>query len=342
VFGEDLKQLWKRKDFFKFSGHGPIDNKYIVDEIGNISILSLQKRESILSIFKEIKNSFTIYRYTNDGKDFKEFPVILPNKYIRGINIIGDEKGELICAGFYSELFHSGMRGTFFFRIDPLNGKIYDNTLNEFDGGLMARLVNIKEPTINEKEVLEYVMTDMVLRANGMVLLIAEQFFGQIHDTYNNLIVISYEPTGQVYWSWVVEKKQNFDVRTISGNGIDPLEYREHIIETGTLDQIASNDCSYALMAPLDGTGIIIFYNDDIRNLVHPEEKRNFKNPRKSYLLAVMIDEYGNISKQAVLRWKKKAFFPEPIRYYDSLNNCIVIPAFRYRKYIYYKITSRF
>jgi len=41
------------------------------------------------------------------------------------------------------------------------------------------------------------------------------------------------------------------------------------------------------------------------------------------------------------LKWKKKALFPEPIRYYDTLYNTIIIPAFKGRKYNYYKITAK-
>jgi hypothetical protein len=339
VFGEDLKLLWKRKDSFGFKRQGPRDNKYVVDELGNISVLSLQKRETVLSIFTDEKNSFTIYRYTNEGKDFKEIPVSIPNKYIRGIDIIGDEKGELICAGFYSELLRAGLSGTFFFRIDLSYGKMYNSTVNEFDEGLMAKLAATHEPLINKHEVVDYEMTDILLRANGTILIIAEQFFAQVHDTYNNLILVNYMPSGEIYWDQVVEKKQNYDISLISSPEIDPSEYREHIMETGALDQ-ATNSCSYALMAPLDGNSIIIFYNDDIRNLDHPEKKINFKNPRKAYLLAVTVDEFGKITKQPVLKWKKREFVPEPIRYYDLLNNCIVIPAFRYRKFVYYKFTA--
>jgi hypothetical protein len=342
VFGKNMSLIWTLKDSFKFTGHGPRDNKYIVDEVGNIAFLSLQYRQSILSLFQETKNSYSIYRYTNEGRAFKEFPVLLQNKYIRGIDIIGDDKGELICAGFYSEYLLSGIRGTFFFRIDSLNEKIYDQTHNDFESDLIERLEQSREPIINEKEVTDYVLTDLILRSNGMTTLIAEQFYDQLINTYNNLIVISYDPTGHVYWSRLVEKNQNFDVQTISDTGIDLSEYRQQVVETGKLDPGVITDCSYGLMASPYENGIIIFYNDNISNLDNPGSKSNYRNPRKSYLVAVKIDEYGRISKEAVVKWKKRGYFPQPMRYYDALNNCIVIPAFRYRKYIYYKINASF
>src|SRR4030042_2954995 len=333
VFGEDFKLIWKKADSFEFTGQGPRDNKYVIDEIGNISILSLQKRESILSLFSDIKNVYTIYRYTNDGEDFNEYPVTLKNKYIRGVKIIGGEHGEIICAGLYSELFRSGVRGTYFFKIHPYDGRIYDNNLNEFSDALLDQLSKIKEPIIEKEELIKYAMTDLVLRNNGKIILIAEQMFEQTYDTYNNLIITCYDTTGQVYWNQVIEKNQDFNINTLVKTGIDPSDYRDYVMETGSYDQSIENYCSYALMAPLDEASIIIFFNDDVRNLDQPEKKSNFNRPRKSFIMAIIIDEYGNTISQPLLKWKKKALFPEPIRFYDTLYNTIVIPAFKGRKF---------
>jgi hypothetical protein len=342
VFGEGLQLIWKRKDSFKYTGQGPRDNKYLVDDVGNMSILSLQKRESILSLLSDIKNMYTIYRCTNNGNDFNDYPVTLPERYIRGINIIGGEHGELICAGLYSEKFRIGVRGTFFFKIDPLDGRIYDNYQNEFDQELLAQLSAMKEPIIKNEELVEYIMTDMVLRESGKIILIAEQLFAQTYNTYNNLIVCCYDITGKVYWTRIVEKGQDFNINTLQKIEIEPSEYRDYIIETGTIDPYIANYCSYALMAPLDKSSIILFFNDNIKNLDQSKKRKNFIRPRKSYIQAVTIDEFGNISKQSLLKWKKKSLFPEPIRYYDTLYNTIVIPAFKGNKFNYYKLTALF
>jgi hypothetical protein len=340
VFGENLSPVWKRSDSYEFKGLGPRDNKYIVDEAGNISILSLLKRESIVSLIREVKNLFTIYRYTQGGSDFKEYPVSLPDRYIRDIRIIGGAQGELICAGLYSDTFIKGIAGTFFIKIDPETGRIYDNFQHKFEDALMAQLSGLNEPMIKDKELISYNITDMVLRKNDKIIIIAEQVFEQTYNTYNNLIVTCYDINGQVYWSRVIEKKQDFNYSVKQEPDLALADYREYIMETGFLDQNFENYCSYALMAPLDEAGIVLVYNDDIRNLENPEEKRGFNRPKKSYLLAVAIDEYGNLTRTPLTPWKKKALFPEPIRFYDTRHNTIVIPAFRYRKFNYYKITA--
>ena len=342
VFDEGLELLWNRKDYFEFSGQGPRENSYLVDEQGNVSILSLLKRESIISLFQDIKNSYLIHRYTNEGMTFREYSIALENRYIRGVKILGGKQGELICAGLYSELFRAGVGGTFFFTIDPLDGNMYDNYSQAFTDDFLSRLVAIKEPVMADEELMKYVMTDLVLRKNGNVILIAEQLFEQSFDTYNNLIITCFDSTGMVNWSQIVPKNQDFDVRYLMQHTIDIGEYRDTIMETGALNDYVENYCSYALIAPINGNDITLVFNDHIRNTQPGEKHRNFGNPRKSYLAAVHIDEFGNLEKYDVLHWKRKALYPEPIRYYDTLGETIIIPAFKSRKYNYYKITASY
>lgn len=340
VFDKGLEVVWKRKDSFEFAGPGPRDNMYIVDETGNVSVLSLLKREWLISLVRKIKNLYNIYSYTHNGEMFKEYPVTITDRFIRGVRIIAGDQGELICTGLYSDLLRKGVRGSFFFRIDPITGNVVDYNLNEFDDAFISQLSKMKEPLIAQEELISYVITDVVLRENNKIIMIAEQVFNQPYDTYNNLIITCFDNNGQVYWTQVVEKHQDFHFRPDTARYVELSDYRDYIMNTGFLEQGAVNYCSYALMAPLDKSAIIIFYNDNIRNLEQPGEKGNFRRPKKSYILAVTIDEYGNISRNPLVPWKKKASFPEPIRFYDTLHETIVIPAFRYRRFNYYKITA--
>lgn len=334
--------IWKRKDTFQYHGQGPRDNKYIVDEVGNVTILSLLKRESILSLLQDVKNMYAIYRYTDDGNTFREYPLTLPDLFIRGIKIIGSEAGELYCAGLYSEILKAGVRGTFFFKIDDQAGLISGIQLDKFDDAVMADLAGLKDPMIKNEELMDYVISDMVFRNNGKILIIAEQVFNQNFNNHNHLIVTCYDKSGQVYWTKLVRKKQSFNYGTAESGHFELSDYRSFVRETGYMNPLLSNNCSYALMAPLDKSGIVLFFNDDIRNTDTQAPLKVFSNPRKSCLKAVAVDEFGNISEKPVIKWEKKALFPEPIRYYDTLSDTIVIPAFRNRSINYYKISADF
>ncbi|NJK86736.1 MAG: hypothetical protein HC906_12950 [Bacteroidales bacterium] len=199
-----------------------------------------------------------------------------------------------------------------------------------------------KEPIMKNEELMSYVMSDLIFRANGRILLIAEQVFNQSFNTYNNLIVSCFDTTGQLYWTKIIQKKQDFDVKYLTPYELDAEEYRDYVIETGNIDVSIENYCSYALLAPLNENEIVLFYNDNIKNLEDGKKLRNFGRPRKSYVAAVYIDEYGNTNTQVLLKWQKKMLYPEPIRYYNNLKETLIIPAFRGRKFYYYKITANF
>jgi hypothetical protein len=342
VFDEGLNLVWKRKDTFQFHGQGPRDNRYIVDEVGNVSVLSLLKRETILSLLQEVKNMYAIYRYTDEGNTFREYPLTLPDLFIRGIKIIGSEAGELFCAGLYSEILKAGVRGTFFFKINDSAGLIPGIKLDKFDDAIMADLAGIRDPMINNDELMDYVISDMVFRNNGKIMIIAEQVFNQNYNNYNHLIVTCYDGSGQVYWTRLIRKKQSFSYNTAESGRFELSDYRSYIRETGFMNPYVNNYCSYSLMAPLDKSGIVLFFNENNRNLDTQAPPKSFSNPKKSYIKAVAVDEFGNISEKSVLKWKKKALFPEPIRYYDTLSDTIVIPAFRNRNINYYRISADF
>ena len=376
VFGEGLSLVWKRNDSFEFKGQGPRDNHYVVDEIGNVSILSLLKRESIISLIRSFRNLYTIYRYTDDGKSTDEYPVTLDDLYIRGIKIIAGEDGGLVCAGLYSELFNTGIRGTFYFKVDGITAQITDHHLNAFDEAVLAELANMKEPMIKDEELINYVITDIVSRERGKTILISEQVFRQTYNTYNNLIVSCFDSDGQIFWTRIIPKKQNFNYVNIPNtasnlsdiygytspgteqtfetmdngqyyntgslgpDGIGLAGYRAYIRESGFINPDINNYCSYALIAPVEKSGIVLVFNDNIGNQNASNEYRALNRPKKSYLLAISIDEFGNLKRIPLTAWKKKALFPEPMRFYDTRYNTIVIPAFRNRSINFYKLTA--
>jgi hypothetical protein len=285
---------------------------------------------------------YAIYRYTDEGNTFREYPLTLPDLYIRGLKIIGSEAGELICAGLYSEILKAGVRGTFFFKIDDQVGLISGIKLDQFDDAVLADLARIKDPMINNDELMDYEISDMVFRNNGKIMIVAEQVLNQNYNNYNHLIVTCYDGNGQVYWTRLIRKKQSFNFTTSESGRFELSDYRSLIRETGFMNPYMNNYCSYALMAPLEKSGIILFFNDDNRNIDSQAPPKAFGNPKKSYVKAVAVDEYGNISETSIIKWKKKALFPEPIRYYDTLSDTIVIPAFRNRNINYYRISADF
>ncbi len=117
-------------------------------------------------------------------------------------------------------------------------------------------------------------------------------------------------PDGQVYWTRIIGKKQNFNFNTIAPTGIDLLDFRSFIRDSGLLSPGIENNCSYALMAPLDKNSIMLVYNDNSANLDTLSRIKALNQLKKSCLIALTIDEFGSISKKTLNIWKKKELFP--------------------------------
>jgi len=340
VFDKDLSLVWSIKDFYEYKGQGPRDNIFVVDDYNNVSILSLIKRQSIFTyLFSEEKNLYNIYRYTENGKTFKSFPITLKEKFIKSIKITDDNEGNLICCGLYSDLLRPGIKGIFFIKISNENSNIIAKQLNELPLDFLEKIKIFKEPFIEEDELMKYEVTDVVPRKNNTITLIAEQIFEQNYDTYNTLIISNLNVDGNINWITFIPKRQSFsDISYLDSFNISIQYFRDLIRNTGQKFDLFQNLCSYALLSPIEGNDIVIIYNDHIKNLKNPEKIKSFGHHRKSILIAVHIDEYGNLKYIPLKQWQKKLLYPEPIRYYATLKNTIIIPAFKGRKYYYYKI----
>lgn len=340
VFDKDLKLIWTKKDFYEYKGQGPRENIFVVDDYNNVSILSLIKQQSIFTyLFSEEKNLYNIYRYTENGTVFKSFPITLNEKFIKSIKITDDNEGNLICCGLYSDLLRPGIKGIFYIKISNENNNIISRQLNEFPFSFLEKIKIYKEPFMEEDELMKYEITDIVPRINNTVTLIAEQIFEQNYETYNNLIISNLSQEGYINWITFIPKRQSFsEFAYLDTFGISIQKYRDYIRTSGYKFDQFQNLCSYALLSPINGNDIVIIYNDHIKNLKQHEKIKTFGHYRKSILVAVHLDEYGNIKYIPLKQWQKKLLYPEPIRYYSTLENSIVIPAFKGRKYYYYKI----
>lgn len=338
VFGQDMDLTWEHKDSYDYPKKGPRYNEYIVDEQGNIAILSFIKRATIFDLKKPVKNVYNIYRYTENGQNFKEYTVALKHRYIRGIELAADNKGRLICAGLYSEMFRKGIRGTFYFEIDNTTGEFINKNLQEFSGAFLEEMIEKDETLISDEELISYGVTDLIARENGTYTMIAEQFYNQTYNTYNNLLIFNFNPDGNINWKTVVEKKQDYNYN-YSYKNLEPQDIREFLVDSGAIGDFNTNYCSYAILAPLGENKIYLLYNENIKNLRENKKKKyySFNNPRKSYLAIVEISEEGNVNKKNVLPWKRKGLFPQPLHFYEQKYDELIIPAYRNRKYKFIK-----
>ena len=140
----------------------------------------------------------------------------------------------------------------------------------------------------------------------------------QTNDTYQNIIAASFSPGGKLNWTRVIPKRQN----------IDP--------------SVHFNYSSYSVHAPKNTDRIYLIYNDSQKNEFLPQEDRlkPFHPNDKSILRIISLGTMGEMTGSIVYRkTKKRMKTPLPLQNYDMLNNEMIIPLLRYKRYNYLKLT---
>ena len=318
VYDEGLTKVWENRDEIKYRRIPRDEYEMLVDESGNAFFINLYWDPKFYEIFQPQKNIYQIITRTNNGEDMNEYYADFKGKYIRGIGIASDDENTLACSGFYSPAqVREKIDGIFFFNIDLKNGSVRDRKFHEFDKFFVTEAMSLK-PGNNFNELLSFSLDYFEHRANGNYIMAAQQIWEQNYDSYNNIILVCLSRDGEILWDRTIEKSQNHDFNA------------------------TFNYSSYCLLAPPDKNKVDIVYNEHLKNL-EPDEGARYKNfnyNSKAYLKHVEVGAIGQIATSAIyLKNKKRMLTPLPVMYYDMKNDETVIPALRFRKLKFLKIS---
>lgn len=342
VFGENMEKEWESGDRIEHDKKIYYESEFVVDETGNAYMICLYFQPILLQHLKPRKNSYLIVAFTDHGEKVNRYFADFPNKYIRGIGIEPTLDNNLACAGFYSpSLIDLTIDGLFFFTIDHEYQIIRNMKFHELAPYFLEESMNLK-PGQESKHLYNFYLDHLVLRQNGNFILSGEQVLEQRYDNHANIIVMGLSPEGNVLWERVIQKLQNHDydrypeyVRNVA---FDPYSNYTPNTEFVTYP----NYTSYALFAPPHWNRVEILFNENLKNLNRPAEKEmlTFHANSKAYLSCVEIGEYGEMGKNIIyIKKRKRNLTPAPIYFYDMKTNEMIMPALRYRKFRFMKLT---
>ena len=342
VFGKNLKKEWESGDRIQHDKKIYYESEFLVDETGNAYMICLYFQPVLFQHFSSRKNSYIIVAFTDQGKSVNRYFADFPNKYIRGIGIEPTLDNNLACAGFYSpSLIDFTIDGLFFFTIDHEYDIINNMKFHELKPYFLEESMNLK-PGQESKHLYNFYLDHLVLRKNGNFILTGEQVLEQRYDNHANIIVMALSPEGNVLWERVIQKLQNHDYdrypEYTSNIEFDPYSNYTPYDESSA----NQNYTSYALFAPPHWNDVEILFNENLKNLNRPAEKKMlaFRSNSKAYLSCVEIGEYGEMGKNIIyFKNRRRNLTPAPIYFYDMKTNEMIIPALRYRKFRFMKLT---
>ena len=234
VFDDQLELAWEKDIVLPYNDELFEVKEYQVDNEGNIYILGVlygnrsRTQRNGLPTYQYI-----ILTYADQGETVREYKINLREKFITDLTFQIDRNRNLVCSGFYSEKSAHGVKGTYFFRLNPVTEELIDVNTKEFDfefrsavlsrsGVKRAQRAEKKDDRRREPELYRYSLDDLILRTDGGALLIAEQYYvnermyrywdgGIRYDyfyNYNDIIVVNVRPNGEIEWTARIPKRQ--------------------------------------------------------------------------------------------------------------------------------------
>ncbi len=121
VFDNKMEILWQKQIETQ---DVDIDNDFFITNNGNVDILINPERRPKEKIY------YCLLRYSENGNSLKKIDLKLKNKHINSLKFTYNNKGNIICAGFYGSW--SDIIGVCFFEINSKENFILKQQINEF------------------------------------------------------------------------------------------------------------------------------------------------------------------------------------------------------------------
>ncbi len=297
VFDRNMEPLWNKEVVLPIRESQFQVADFIVDDYGNVYLIA----KHYLSRGREMVKGkpgfeYIVYGYREKGREEVDYILNLRSHFLSDLHLEVSPEGDLVCAGFYSDEGNELVTGTFFFLVDGKTKEIKQKSLYEFELDFLAMNLSERKRDRLKRRVARGISTgldkfdirDLVSREDGGMMLVAEQYFvrklsdydphgaGSVNFKYyyNDIIVISISPKGNIEWATKIPKRQV----SVNDNGYYS---------------------SFAMM--IKGRSLHFIYNDHKVNIEEQRTNklRNFQLDDENGIVAMAtVDADGNVSRQ--------------------------------------------
>lgn len=295
VYDQFLKSIWEKEITLPYTDELFNLVQIRLDDKGDLYVIGKVFRDKLKNRSQGRPNyDYVVIAYRNNGTEKEEYEIALADKFVTDVQITVDENGNIICAGFYSELGYGGIRGTFYATVDAGTRTMTKGSFKEFDVGFIVegeRNSASKQKQVERgKETLtNYFLDELIRKADGGAILIAEQFYERIINStntngtftrsyvkyfFNDLIIVSIDSKGDIEWAKKIDKNQE----TINDNGFYSSYY-----------------------VGVNGDQLFVLFNDHEKNL--DETRKNIRTftGRGGIANLVAVNSSGNLNQYPIL-----------------------------------------
>lgn len=295
VYDQFLKPVWDKEITLPYTDELFNLVQIRLDDKGDLYVIGKVFRDRLKDRAQGRPNyDYVVIAYRNNGKEKEEYEIKLADKFVTDVQITVDESGNIICAGFYSELGFGGIKGTFYATVDAETKTMTKGSFKEFDVGFIVEgernSASKQKQVARGKETLtNYFLDELIRKESGGAILIAEQFYERIINStntngnftrsytkyfFNDLIIVSIDAKGEIEWAKKIDKNQE----TINDNGFYSSYY------VGIKDD-----------------QLYVLFNDHEKNLDETRKNVRTFNARGGVANLVSVNSSGELKKYPVV-----------------------------------------
>ncbi len=357
VFDNKMNLLWTKELQLPFKDRLYEVEKYQVDNKGNAYLLGIVYKGQV-RVRRQGRPNYEYHLLAyNQGESYEQYLLNLNEKFITDMQFEVTPSGDLVCAGFYSELGTSSIKGTFYLLIDTKSKEVKKEYYQEFESSFLADFMSARRAD-KGRELYEYDLNRLEIRRDGGVVLVAEQFYVRELDDYNNSAsrfgyrrystrfgILRFPSRrygyGYPYNGGDSDVQYNYnDIMVINLNPNGSIQWARKIPKR----QRSKNDQGvYASYALSIAKGKMFFvFNDNPKNLNKQSSDlkiHNFTKGKESVVVMVTIDGKGEMKKEPLFQVKDTNTYTKPKVCEQISRDQMIIYSQRNRKNKFAKLT---
>jgi hypothetical protein len=241
VFDGELEPEWEREVTLPYR-----EDEFVVystrpDAHGDVLLMG--KKFAERTERKELKRAgqaqyeHHIITFGRSAGSDQDYPLRVKDRFLKQLMLtLGDGDQDILCGGFYGNKDDNRIRGAFFLSLDPRTKAIKHESYKPFTDDFITQYMTAREEEKAKKraerkdeelQLYEYDLDEIVRRDDGGAVLVGEQYYmytttncyttqggGQTctttyHYIYNDIIVISIDPNGEISWASTIPKRQH-------------------------------------------------------------------------------------------------------------------------------------
>jgi hypothetical protein len=303
VFDKQMDKVWSQQYQFPYESRLLDLQEFRIDENGEVYVLA--KRNFADPIEGAVNYEYILFSLQREG-ELDAFKINSEGKFLRDMKLEFTSAGDVVSAGFYSNVNESGTGGAFYLRLNTKTKSVESSSFKEFDiDFLIHSLTESKANRVKKRaekgrtrELAHYFIDELIPKPDGSVLMVGEKrhvfsrqtsgggFIEYYH--YDDLVVVSIDPNGELQWTKRIAKRQ-------------------HSVNDGAIYS------SYARM--MVGDELTFVFNDNVRN----------PNSNASLVTAASVGQLGEVRRSALFNGAKAQIKIRPALAYQLNDSEILL-----------------